>query len=94
MSVLWKRFPCSRCRGYGVVDVGYDQVKPADCPDCGGSRMLYVSEHDRVAEWPGGPWVGRWPLQYSETPGPAMTWADWIKADEAESLPEIEEAYA
>jgi hypothetical protein len=33
---------------------------PSECPDCNGG-VVFVSDKDRVADYPGGPLRGQWP---------------------------------
>lgn len=49
---------CSRCGGHGVIDAGYLEVNPVECPACsGGYQWRYPS--GAIAMYPGGPFMGR-----------------------------------
>jgi DnaJ-class molecular chaperone len=53
---VWTRIKCSFCNGHGVYqDLGGG---PADCKDCGGSGYMWLSENNRIADYPGGPFRG------------------------------------
>ena len=55
-----KLVKCSRCAGHGVIDGGYLEVNPVDCPDCvGGYQWQYAS--GAIARYRSGPFVGRAP---------------------------------
>ena len=66
--VRWRTFTCGSCRGHGVVS-GYagdgEFIGPVDCDGCNMGEV-YVSENDRLAEWPGGRFLGRWPGKFAE----------------------------
>ena len=53
----WRTATCGRCRGYGVIGKGLDQV-PDDCPDCFGRGAVCISPTGRIADFPGGPFRG------------------------------------
>lgn len=56
----WYRIKCYGCRGYGVVNAGYLEVVPAECSECNGCGSLWKhKESGAIAQWPGGPFVGR-----------------------------------
>ncbi len=59
----WLKIKCGSCRGYGVVsDFRGDDFNGAmDCSECGGAGHQWISENDRVADYPGGPLRGSWP---------------------------------
>jgi hypothetical protein len=60
----WKVLACPSCGGRGVVPLytlgGTDFIGPSECPDCNGG-VVFVSDKDRVADYPGGPLRGQWP---------------------------------
>ena len=66
--VRWRKFTCDSCCGTGVVS-GYaddgEFIGPVDCKACN-TGEVYVSENDRLAEWPGGRFLGRWPGKFAE----------------------------
>ena len=68
---LWREDSCGQCRGYGVVSdySGGDFDGAAECPGCGGIGGYYVSEKDRLAMWPGGPFLGRYPGRFAYLEG-------------------------
>jgi len=65
----WKALDCPSCGGRGVVSAytfgGTDFLGPGECPHCN-SGVIFVSEGDRVADFPGGPFRGRWPGAFEE----------------------------
>lgn len=64
----WIQVRCSECDGRGVV-AHYshnDFEGPAECRRCDGRGLLWLSEHDRIADCPGGPLRGSWPGRYAE----------------------------
>ena len=64
MSVRWKVDECPWCGGQGLEHYGEGDVR--DCPACGGDGKFYLSEHDRIADYPGGPLRGSWPGRFAE----------------------------
>ena len=65
--VRWRKFTCDSCRGTGVVSAysASDFLGVDDCKACN-TGEVYVSENDRLAEWPGGRFLGRWPGKFAE----------------------------
>lgn len=70
----WKTFPCPFCSGSGVVSVYSmeDFEGPGPCNDCGEKGYIFVSERDRIADWPGGPFNGVWPGKFAALPDSAL----------------------
>ncbi len=68
----WKTYKCGSCRGYGVVSVysAEDFLGAGDC-ECNGGTVS-VSENDRLAVYPGGPFLGSWPGKFAELPESAL----------------------
>ena len=54
----WVRLGCSRCGGGGEAWNGDDLVT---CYDCKGAGGWWLSENDRLAEYPGGKFCGSAP---------------------------------
>jgi hypothetical protein len=67
MSTRWLEDTCGCCRGTGLVSdySGGDFNGPAECDACGGQGGFVVSENDRLAMWPGGPFLGVWPGRFA-----------------------------
>ena len=63
----WRTQTCGSCSGYGVVSDyrGGDFNGAMDCPSCWGG-VVYVSENDRMAAYPGGPFLGHAPGLFAE----------------------------
>lgn len=86
----WKKKTCGRCRGYGVIDAGYLEVNPQDCPDCN-YGTYYVSEKDATAEYPGGRFLGKAPGLFAELEAAGIPdakwppWADELRAERAQN---------
>lgn len=59
--VDWIQIKCYCCSG---LQWGGDS--PRECLDCDGAGMLWVSENDRIAMWPGGPFLGSEPGRFKE----------------------------
>ena len=60
--MAWERKTCVCCSGYGVVSDygnGEDFYGPKECISCNGSGQVYISAKGTVAQWPGGPFLGR-----------------------------------
>lgn len=61
----WRLARCSGCGGHGLVSAytfdGSDFLGAAECRDCGGSGSVFVSDNDRLAEYPGGRLLGSAP---------------------------------
>jgi DnaJ-class molecular chaperone len=59
----WKTLHCWDCGGHGLVSAytadGSDFLGAAECGTCGGSGRIYRSPKGALAQWPGGPFVGR-----------------------------------
>lgn len=57
----WKQKTCYGCGGHGMVSdySGGDFNGPKECECCNGSGRLYVSFGGAIAQWPGGPFVGK-----------------------------------
>ena len=66
---LWKQFTCDICRGFGVV-TDYENGSK-ECDNCNGGA-LYVSDKDRLAAWPGGPFLGYSPGKFNEVDEPIL----------------------
>jgi hypothetical protein len=69
----WLEDSCGCCSGYGVVSdySGGDFNGPTECDACGGQGYYFVSESDRRAMWPGGPFLGREPGRFAYLSGKA-----------------------
>ena len=69
----WKTTDCYGCGGHGVVSVysASDFEGAGDCRACGGSGQLLISERDRIADYPGGPFRGSWPGKFASLPDTA-----------------------
>ncbi len=59
----WLSANCSRCSGHGLINAW----EPTGCPECGGDGSIWVSELDRLADYPGGPLRGSAPGLYAKT---------------------------
>jgi len=59
----WTRIACDSCSGHGQVSSytfgGGDFNGPDECRDCGGSGHIWRSRKGALAQYPGGPFVGR-----------------------------------
>ena len=53
----WRQVSCGCCSGL-TWHWG------SECGDCGGTGALFVSDKDRLALYPGGPFRGSWPGKY------------------------------
>ncbi len=59
----WIIVSCPTCGGHGLREgFGGEFI---ECRTCGGIGGLYLSPHDRVADYPGGPFRGSWPGEYA-----------------------------
>lgn len=63
MRTKWKEQSCGLCGGHGQrsgysIDGG-DFLGADECRDCNGSGRIFVSDKGVVAQWPGGPFIGR-----------------------------------
>ena len=72
--VAWKTDKCGGCGGHGVVSSysATDFLGPAECRHCGGGGTVFVSENDRLAEYPGGQFVGFSPGAFAALPESAI----------------------
>ena len=61
----WKRVKCSVCDGYGVVSDyrSGDFDGAMECLSCN-SGYYWISPKGRIAEYPGGLFLGRLPMEY------------------------------
>ncbi len=66
--VEWLRIKCDACRGYGVVSDyrSGDFDGAMECSACGGAGIQWISENDRLADYPGGPFRGSAPGLFNE----------------------------
>lgn len=58
----WRKISCVNCCGAGMVadyGLGYDFYGPKECNDCGGSGQISLSDKGALAQYPGGPFLGR-----------------------------------
>lgn len=59
----WKEIQCWDCNGHGLVSSytgsGDDFLGAAECKTCNGSGKLSQSSGGAIAQYPGGPFVGR-----------------------------------
>jgi hypothetical protein len=60
-TVLWMHIPCGCCNG---LQWGGDT--PQECLDCDGTGALWITENDRLAEYPGGLFTGYWPGKFQK----------------------------
>jgi len=56
-----KIMECGCCNG---IKWGGDS--PVECRDCGGKGFVYITEHDRIIDYPGGPFRGSCPGTFEE----------------------------
>jgi hypothetical protein len=65
VSLEWKQIACPNCGGHGIVSHysygpdGVDFDGADECKRCSGSGELWLSPKGRIAQYPGGPFVGR-----------------------------------
>ena len=59
----WTKESCVECGGHGLVSsYSFDDFEGAqDCHVCDGSGAIFVSDKNRLAKWPGGPFLGSRP---------------------------------
>jgi hypothetical protein len=57
---VWIQDRCGCCSG---IKWGGDI--PVECDRCGGGGIRWISESDRVAAYPGGPFLGREPGEFA-----------------------------
>jgi hypothetical protein len=67
----WLETTCGCCRGYGMVSDyrGGDFNGAMGCDGCGEQGFYFVSENDRLAMWPGGPFLGMDPGAFRRLDG-------------------------
>ena len=60
--LIWKRTQCPNCGGHGLVCVySYNDFEfegAGECNTCDGRGSIAVSPKDRLAKYPGGPFLG------------------------------------
>jgi hypothetical protein len=68
-SGVWREETCGACRGYGLVSdySGGDFNGAMGCESCGEQGFVWRSPKDRLALYPGGPFVGYDPRPRSLT---------------------------
>lgn len=59
----WKQMRCDLCGGHGQkssysIDGG-DFMGADECRDCNGSGLIWRSPKGALAQYPGGPFIGR-----------------------------------
>lgn len=68
----WIKDRCGVCVAGYVSDYSSGDFEGAkECDSCNGSGSLFVSERDRLAAWPGGPFLGSWPGRFNYLRKPA-----------------------
>lgn len=58
----WQRVSCYECDGHGVVSDygnGEDFYGAKECNRCGGVGTVSISNGGAIAQYPGGPLIGR-----------------------------------
>lgn len=56
----WKRLQCDKCDGKGIVAGCYgSEPTPEECRSCNGSGTIWKSPKGSIAQYPGGPFLGR-----------------------------------
>lgn len=59
----WTETKCGLCGGHGQCSSytinGGDFLGADECRGCNGSGRIFVSEKGAMAQWPGGPFIGR-----------------------------------
>lgn len=58
----WRKVTCYACGGHGQVPDygrGRDFYGPKECERCNGSGDVSISSGGAIAQWPGGPLIGR-----------------------------------
>lgn len=59
----WREKQCSGCGGHGQVSGytadGSDFTGAEECKECNGTGRVFISPKGAIAQWPGGPFVGR-----------------------------------
>lgn len=60
--VKWMKIACDNC----CNGQEWGALYPKECRDCGGSGFLWLSSSDRIAKWPGGPFLGSAPGEYAK----------------------------
>jgi len=59
----WTPLICINCSGHGLVPIysyaGREFEGPAECRKCGGTGQIWRSQKGALAQWPGGPFIGR-----------------------------------
>lgn len=63
MKKGWTQIQCVGCSGHGLVSAysagGADFEGAAECHECNGSGVNWRSPKGAVAQYPGGPFIGR-----------------------------------
>lgn len=73
--VDWMRI---RCWCYhGIVPRWENTEEPDECRDCNGTGFVWLSENDRVAEYPGGRFRGSEPGEYARQLAAGRQPEDW-----------------
>lgn len=59
----WTKETCSACAGHGIVSAytadGSDFTGAKDCDACNGNGQVSISDRGVIAQYPGGPLLGR-----------------------------------
>jgi len=76
-----KIMKCGCCNG---IMWGGDY--PVECRDCGGSGFIFITEHDRIIDYPGGPFRGSCPGQFKELEEAGVEDYDWQPAQSRDEL--------
>ena len=76
-----KSMECGCCNG-----LRWCGEYPVECSDCGGSGFIFITEHDRIIDYPGGPFRGSWPGRFKELEEEGVEDYDWQPAQSKEEL--------
>lgn len=60
----WLPDTCTRCGGHTVYEAWNGDYDIVDCMECSGG-LVWISPKDRIAAWPGGPFLGSWPGRFA-----------------------------
>ena len=67
-----KKEECGCCAG---IQWGGDY--PRECLNCGGSGFIFITEHDRIIDYPGGPFRGSYPGKFQKLENMGIPDYEW-----------------
>jgi hypothetical protein len=73
MDDKWRKFSCTICRGYGLLDSPMAWFGFTECGNCN-EGTVWIRPKGHAFQYPGGPACGMWGPEYYDKATPVMPW--------------------